>query len=414
MSFFDFDENIIKISNQALELCSQEFKNIEEICEFNSQKVLKEFINCKISESHFNFTTGYGYSDRGREKLDELFARIFRAEDALVRLGFTSGTHALCTALFGILRPGDKILSLTGDLYDTMHKIIDSDNLNLGSLKDFNINFEYLNYDKNIFENIKNKLSKNNFKAVYIQKSRGYSLRESLSCENIKELIDFVKNINRNVIVIVDNCYGEFVEKLEPSEYGADLTVGSLIKNLGGGIAPSGGYIVGKREYVELCAHRFVAPGLGKEIGSNPFGYRELFMGIFNAPKIVAEALKTAVFCASVFEILKFEVSPKFNQKRYDIVQSIVLKKPENMISFCRGIQNCSPIDSFVTPEPWDMPGYNHQVIMAAGNFISGSSIELSADGPLKEPYVIWLQGGTNFNMSKIGILQSINNILFN
>lgn len=411
MSFFEFDKEILDISHKALELCKEKFSEINEVSEYNSQKVLKAFIDCNVSERHFNFTTGYGYSDCGREKLDELFARIFNTEDALVRLNFTSGTHALCTALFGILRPGDKILSLTGNLYDTMHNIIDCQNQNLGSLKDFNILFEYLNYDNNIYENIKNKLS-NNFKAVYIQKSRGYSLRDSLSCEDIKKLINFVKNINPEIIVIVDNCYGEFVEKIEPSDCGADLTVGSLIKNPGGGIAPSGGYIVGKKKYIDMCASRFIAPGLGKEIGSNPYGYRDIFMGIFNAPKIVSESLKTAVFCACVFELLNFEVSPKYNQKRFDIVQSIILKKPKNMISFCKNIQSCSPVDSFVSPEPWDMPGYNHQVIMAAGNFISGSSIELSADGPIKEPYVIWLQGGTNFDMSKISILKSVSDLI--
>lgn len=312
-----------------------------------------------------------------------------------------------------MLRPGDKILSITGKLYDTMEDVIGNENNDIGSLKNFGINFEYIDFEPDsnkYFEQIKNKL-KNKFKAIYIQRSRGYSLRKSLSSQYIGKLISFVKGIAPEVITIVDNCYGEFTQVKEPSEYGADLIIGSLIKNPGGGIASSGGYILGKKKLVNLCANRFTAPGIGKEIGANTSGYRDLFMGIYNAPQAVASALKTAVFAAAVFEILGYEVSPRYSEERSDIVQSIILKSPQALIEFCRGIQKCSPIDSFVIPEPWDMPGYGDKVIMAAGNFISGSSIELSADGPLRDPYVVWMQGGTCFHSSKIGIMNAAQNV---
>lgn len=398
------------MSDQAIKLCESKFKKIEEIAEVNSQKVLSAFIKSKISESHFVPTTGYGYNDRGREKLDELFARIFGTEDAIVRQGFASGTHTLSTALFGILRPGDKILSVTGTPYDTMLEVIGENSLNLGSLSNFGIHFDYLNHDFNsndYFENLKEKL-KDNFKAVYIQRSRGYSLRSSLSSEEIGKIISFVKSINPNIISVVDNCYGEFVEINEPSNYGADLVIGSLIKNPGGGIALSGGYIAGKSNLIDLCSHRFTAPGIGREIGANLIGNRDLFMGVYNAPKTVAEALKTAVFASAAFELLGYEVYPRFSDERYDIVQSIVLKNAKKLVLFCKGIQQGSPIDSFVSPEPWDMPGYDSKVVMAAGNFVSGSSIELSADGPLREPYAVWLQGGTCFYTAKIGVMQAM------
>lgn len=396
-----------------MELCSQKFKDIEIIEEFNSQKVLSSFIESNVSESHFIPTTGYGYNDRGREKLDEVYSRIFKTEDSLVRYGFASGTHALSTALFGILRPGDKVLSVTGKPYDTMEEVIGNSKKDIGSLKNFDIEFEYVELESDsskYFELIKNKL-KNKFKAVYIQRSRGYSLRRSLSVEYIGKLVDLVKKIDPEIITIVDNCYGEFVETEEPSEYGVDLIVGSLIKNPGGGISPSGGYIAGKKNLIRLCSNRFTAPGIGKEIGANIAGYRDLFMGIFNAPSAVSQALKTAIFASAVFELLGYEVSPRYNEKRCDIVQSITLKTSQGLIDFCRGIQSKSPIDAFVVPEPWDMPGYGDKVIMAAGNFISGSSIELSADGPLRDPYVVWMQGGTCFFNSKIGIMNAAQNV---
>lgn len=397
-------------------MCEKKFKEIEKIKEYNQQKVLKSFIECEISESHFNGTTGYGYNDRGREKLEELFSNIFKTEDALVRHNFVSGTHTLTTALFGILRPGDSFLSVTGKPYDTLEDVIGSPDKNQGSLYNFGINFEYIDFEKNkekYFNSIKTRLSEKNFKMVYIQRSRGYSLRDSLSVSQIKDIVLLVKNINPKIIVMVDNCYGEFVEKQEPSEVGADLIAGSLIKNPGGAISPTGGYIAGRKDLIDLCSYRLTAPGIGKEVGATLGTNRELFMGIFNAPNVVAESLKTAVFASALFEILGYEVYPKFNENRCDIVQSIVLKNPQNLINFCKGIQEGSPIDSFVSPEPWEMPGYESKVIMAAGTFISGSSIELSADGPLREPYTVWLQGGTNFYASKIGIMKAAQRILY-
>lgn len=397
-------------------MCEEKFKEIEKIKEYNQQKVLKSFIECEISESHFNGTTGYGYNDRGREKLEELFSNIFKTEDTLVRHNFVSGTHTLTTALFGILRPGDSFLSVTGKPYDTLEDVIGSLDKNQGSLYNFGINFEYVDFEKDkekYFNSIKTKLSEKNFKMVYIQRSRGYSLRDSLSVSQIKDIVLLVKNINPEIVVMVDNCYGEFVEKQEPSEVGVDLIAGSLIKNPGGAISPTGGYIAGRKDLIDLCSYRLTAPGIGKEVGATLGTNRELFMGIFNAPNVVAESLKTAVFASALFEILGYEVYPKFNENRCDIVQSIVLKSPQNLINFCKGIQEGSPIDSFVSPEPWEMPGYESKVIMAAGTFISGSSIELSADGPLREPYTVWLQGGTNFYASKIGIMKAAQRILY-
>ena len=399
-----------------MSMCEEKFKEIEKIKEYNQQKVLKSFMECEISESHFNGTTGYGYNDRGREKLEELFSSIFKTEDALVRHNFVSGTHTLTTALFGILRPGDSFLSVTGKPYDTLEDVIGSRKKNHGSLYNFGINFEYVDFEKDrekYFNNIEAKLSEKNFKMVYIQRSRGYSLRDSLSVSQIKDIVLLVKNISPEIIVMIDNCYGEFVEKQEPSEVGADLIVGSLIKNPGGAISPTGGYIAGRKDLIDLCSYRLTAPGIGKEVGATLGINRELFMGIFNAPNVVAESLKTAVFASALFESLGYKVYPKFNENRCDIVQSIVLENPQNLINFCKGIQEGSPIDSFVSPEPWEMPGYESKVIMAAGTFISGSSIELSADGPLREPYTVWLQGGINFYASKIGIMKAAQRILY-
>lgn len=411
---FNFSFELTEASDKAEELCEGQFEKIKKIEEFNQQKVLKAFIDAGVSESHFSITTGYGYGDRGRDKLDEVFAKIFGAEDALVRANFVSGTHALTTALFGVLRPNDKMLSLTGELYDTMMGVVDSKDSDFGSLKDFGIGFDYIDYDENkeyYYKSISDKLSEN-FKLIYIQRSRGYTLRKSLSVSEIKEIIDFVKSISPDVIVMVDNCYGEFVEKSEPSEVGADIVVGSLIKNPGGGIAPTGGYILGRKKYVEMCSYRLTAPGIGKEVGATLGVNRELFMGIFSAPHVVAEALKTAVYTSALFEILGFEAYPKYSDNRFDIVQSLIMGSGEALKAFCGGIQSGSAVDSFVSPEPWDMPGYDSQVIMAAGAFIGGSSIELSADGPMKEPYRVWVQGGTSFYAAKIGILKAAEKIL--
>lgn len=395
-----------------MELCKEKFLQLESIKEENSIKILNAFVENKISESHFIQTTGYGYSDIGREKLDSLFATIFNTEDALVRHNFASGTHALSVALFGVLRPNDKVLSITGIPYDTMQSVIERENI--GSLKDFGVKFEYLDFElpKNEYEMMLENKLKEGFKAVYIQRSRGYSLRKSLLSSEIGKLISFCKKIDPNIITIVDNCYGEFVNLNEPSNYGADLIIGSLIKNPGGAIASCGGYIAGKKNLVNLCANRLTSPGIGKEVGANPMGLRDIFMGIYNAPCVVIEALKTAVFASCVFEILGYEVFPKYFEPRADIVQSIVLKSPEKLNSFCNAIQKSSPVDSFVSTEAWDMPGYDSKVIMAAGNFISGSSIELSADGPMRDPYAVWFQGGTNFYTAKIAIMNAVEEII--
>lgn len=410
VKIFSFNGKIFEASSKALKMCEEKFKEIEKIKEYNQQKVLKSFINCKVSESHFNGTTGYGYNDRGREKLDELFADIFKCEDALVRHNFVSGTHTLTTALFGVMRPGESFLSVTGKPYDTLEDVIGCKGKNMGSLKNFGIEFDSVELDNNkekYFNDVKTKLLNKNFKMLYIQRSRGYTLRDSLSISIIEEIISFVKNINPGIIIMVDNCYGEFVEEKEPCEIGADLMVGSLIKNPGGAICSTGGYIAGRKDLIEQCSYRLTAPGIGKEIGATLGISRELFMGIYNAPNVVGEALKSAVFASALFEILGYEVYPNYNEHRCDIVQSVVLRTSENLVNFCKGIQAGSPIDSYVSPEPWDMPGYESQVIMAAGTFTSGSSIELSADGPLKFPYTVWLQGGTNFYASKIGIIKA-------
>ncbi len=404
----------MEISDKAEKLCESQFEKIRKTEEFNQQKVLKAFIDSGVSESHFGITTGYGYGDRGRDKLDEVFAKIFGAEDALVRANFVSGTHALTTALFGVLRPNDKMLSLTGKLYDTMMGVVDSKSEDFGSLKDFGIGFDYVDYNENkeeYYKLISEKLSEK-FKLIYIQRSRGYTLRKSLSVSEIKEIIDFVKSISPDAIIMVDNCYGEFVEKSEPSEVGADIVVGSLIKNPGGGIAPTGGYILGRKKYVDMCSYRLTAPGIGKEVGATLGVNRELFMGIFSAPRVVAEALKTAVYTSALFELMGFEVYPKCKDIRCDIVESLILGSGDALKAFCSGIQSGSAVDSFVTPEPWDMPGYDSRVIMAAGTFIGGSSIELSADGPMKDPYPVWVQGGTNFYAAKIGILKAAEKVL--
>ena len=339
---------------------------------------------------------------------------IFGAEDALVRHNIVSGTHALTVALFGLLRPFYKVLFITGRPYDTLNDVINSGQNDYGSLNDFKIECDYIDYDENLDlykEKIQNKL-KTKYKLIYIQRSRGYTLRESLSIEKIKAIINWVKNLSPDAIIMVDNCYGEFVEKFEPTQVGADIIVGSLIKNPGGAIAPTGGYIAGKKTLIEKCACRLTSPGMGKEVGASLGINRELFMGIYNSPHVVSEAIKTAVFTASVFELMGYEVFPKYNEKRCDIVQSVILNDEKSMIDFCKGIQAGSPVDSFVSPEPWNMPGYNDKVIMAAGTFTMGSSLELSADGPLRPPYAVWVQGGINFYTARIGIMEAVQKVL--
>lgn len=405
---FNTDDDIKKISEKALELCKEQFEKIEEITEYNQQKVLKAFIDCKVSESHLLGSTGYGYGDRGRETLDKIYAQIFDSEDALVRHNFVCGTHAIAIALFAVLRPNDTMLCATGEPYDTLKDVIGlSNKQGQGSLKDFKIKYDQVDLKDDgtlNFEEISKKTT-NEVKVVYLQRSRGYSLRPSLFPEDIKKVVDLVKNKNPNCIVIVDNCYGEFTQKIEPTSVGADLIVGSLIKNPGGGIAPTGGYIAGKKELIKLCAYRLTTPGIGKEVGATLNCNRELYLGTFNAPIVTGESLKTAVFASAFFELLGFETSPKYNEPRADIIESIKLGNKSNLIKFCKEIQAFSPVDSFVSPEPWDMPGYDSQVIMAAGTFTLGASIELSADAPLREPFAVWLQGGLNFHSSKIALM---------
>ncbi|MCM1285629.1 MAG: methionine gamma-lyase family protein [Acetobacter sp.] len=402
-SFFKISEKIEQADKAALKMCREQFAYINEITEYNQLKVLKAFIDNGISESHFASSTGYGYGDRGRDTLDKVWAQVFGAEDALVRHNFTCGTHTLATALFGVLRPDDKMLCVTGTPYDTIHNVIGITGKDMGSLKDFGVKYEEvpLKNEKPDFEAIKDAVD-NSVSMVYIQRSRGYELRPSLSVAEIEKICKIAKEKNPNVIVMVDNCYGEFVEKLEPTEVGADLIAGSLIKNAGGGIATTGGYIAGRHNLVEKCAYRLTTPGLGKEVGASLGHNRELYMGLFYAPHTVGEAVKSAVYISALFEHFGYDVTPKYNEIRHDIVQSLGLENPESLVAFCQGIQSGSPIDSYVLPEPWDMPGYDSKVVMAAGAFTLGSSIELSADAPIREPYYAWIQGGLNFHSAKI------------
>lgn len=379
--------------DKILYKCTEQFEYIDYVCEKNSLKVLESFRRNKVEECHFAPSNGYGYGNVGRDTLNQVFADSLGFESALVNANFVSGTHAISTALFGVAKPGDSILFITGTPYDTLDKVING--TRCGSLNDFGIKSIIRDYKT---DDINIELEKKP-NIVYIQRSRGYSLRSSLRICEINKLISKVRSISPESIIIVDNCYGEFVEELEPD---ADLIVGSLIKNPGAGIAPSGGYISGKRNLVSLCEQRLLAPGL-KDIGSSTYN-RELFMGLFYAPLAVRESLKSAVFASALFEEAGFEVFPKFNEVRADIVSSINLRSEENLKIFCKSIQEFSPVDSFLTPEPWRMPGYSHDVIMAAGGFISGSSIELSADAPVREPYTVWFQGGTNFYLAKYAL----------
>ena len=401
--FFEIDEKIEEYSKNAMQRIRSVFEDIDDITQYNQLKVQKAFIDNSISESHFVSSTGYGYGDRGRETLDRVWAQVFCAEDALVRHNFTCGTHTLATALFGVLRPNDKMLCVTGTPYDTIHNVIGISGEGMGSLKDFGVSYDEipLKDGKPDLSAIANAVDES-VTMVYIQRSRGYELRPSLTVEEIGEIVNVVKQKNQNTIVMVDNCYGEFTQKIEPTQVGADLIAGSLIKNAGGGIARTGGYIAGRSDLVKKCAYRLTTPGLGKEVGCTLDMNRELFMGLFFAPHIVGEALKSAVYISALFSDLGYDVTPKYNEKRGDIVQCLGLENEESLVAFCQGIQSGSPIDSFVLPEPWDMPGYDSKVVMAAGAFTLGSSIELSADAPIREPFYAWIQGGLNFHSAKI------------
>ncbi len=407
MSFFNINERVLSLSEKALEKAKQRFAEIDETAEYNQQKVLAAFIENKVAQADFDGSTGYGYGDRGREKLDAIYARAFGAQDAIVRHSFTCGTHTLGIALYGILRPGDTMLCVTGTPYDTIQPVIGIKGSGMGSLKDLGIKYEQVDLGADglpDIEAIAKRVKELKPRMVYIQRSRGYSLRPSLSVERIGEIADTVHNIC-DAVVMVDNCYGEFVQKTEPTQAGADIIAGSLIKNAGGAVARTGGYIAGRKDLVELCSYRATVPGLGKEVGCTLGENRNMFMGVFNAPSVVASALKTAVFAASLFEQFGFEVTPRSDEDRYDIIQAIKLVNAQRLCAFCKGIQSGAPVDSFAVPEPWDMPGYDSKVIMAAGAFVLGSSIELSADAPLREPFAVWMQGGINFPSGKTAVM---------
>ncbi len=406
--FFDIHPTLLEYDLKARSLCKETFEEIDRISMHNQHKVLSSFIKNGVSESHLGISTGYGYGDRGRDTLEQVFADCVGAEDSLIRHNFVSGTHTLSVMLFGVLRPGDKMLCLTGRPYDTLIGVLGIDGHCDGSLKDFGIGYEQVELDEKgepDVEEIKKRLSDEKFKVAYIQRSRGYSLRPSLTVEKIGELCKAVKEVSPQTLILVDNCYGEFVDTVEPTSVGADLIAGSLIKNPGGGIAPTGGYIAGRHDLIEQCGYRLTCPGVGREVGASLGHNRELYMGLFAAPHTVGEALKTAAYAGALFELLGYESTPKFDAKRADIIESVLLKTPEALVAFCQGMQKGAPVDSFVTPEPWDMPGYDDQVIMAAGAFTLGASIELSADAPLREPYAAWLQGGLNFASGQAGVL---------
>ena len=415
MNFFDIDKRVLDASQQAMKLCADKLREIEDIQEYNQIKMIKAFQNAGVRESYFSGSTGYGYDDFGRDALDRVYAFVFDAEDALVRHNFVSGTHALTVALFGMLRPNDTMLSVTGMPYDTIRSAIGIEGNYPGSLKDFNIGFEMTELlpDGTLdYAQIQKDIELKKPKMVYIQRSRGYSTRPTLTWREIKKICDISKKASPKSIIMLDNCYGEFVEKVEPLSAGVDIMAGSLIKNAGGGIAPTGGYIAGKKELVEMCAYRLTTPGTGKEIGATLGNNRELFMGAYHAPHVTGEALKTAVFASALFEIIGYETAPKYSENRGDIIQLVMLGNEDKLCKFCEGIQAGSAVDSFVVPVPSDMPGYESQVIMAAGAFTLGSSIELSADAPLREPYAVWMQGGLNFHGGKLGVMLAANKVI--
>ena len=409
---FGIKEDVIELSKKIEKDLDPIFKEVEEIEECNSLKVLSAFQKYNLSEMHFNGTTGYGYGDIGRDTIESIFADIFKAEDSLVRTQFISGTHAISTLLFGILRPNDTLISISGKPYDTLDEVIGIVE-NKSSLQSYGVKYEQIELVNDDFDYkaIEERVKKGNIKLIEIQRSRGYSTRKTIDLEKVEKVIKLIKDIDRNIIVMIDNCYCEFVTKKEPIEVGADVVVGSLIKNLGGGIAPNGGYIAGRKDIVELAAERLTAPGLGKEVGPSLGINKQILQGLFFAPQVVASSLKTAIFASRMLEELGYNVEPKFNDKRADIVQTIEFNDREKLIKFCQGIQAASPVDSNSVPMPWDMPGYTDQVIMAAGAFTQGSSIELSCDGPIRPPYIAFLQGGLTYGYGKLGILKAISRL---
>ena len=407
--FYGLDDETFQLSNEVMEEIKDKFEEIKEIREYNQYKVLKAMQNAHLSDNHFNWTTGYGYNDIGREKIEEIFAEVFGAEDAIVRPIIVNGTHALSLCIQGLVRPGDEILSITDKPYDTLQGVIGIRE-EKGSLKEFGVTYDDVPFleDGNIdLETVKKKIN-DRTKLVMIQRSKGYSWRKSLSIDDIKEAIDVVKSVNKDLIVMVDNCYGEFLDIKEPTEVGADIMAGSLIKNPGGGLALTGGYIAGRKDLVEMISYRLTTPGIGKECGLTFGTTRNVLQGFFMAPYVTSQAVMGAIYCARMFEKLGYEVLPKYDDLRSDIIQVVRLKNANEVIAFCQGVQAAAPVDSYVKPEPWAMPGYEDEVIMAAGAFVQGSSIELSADAPIRPPYNVYFQGGLTFDHSKMGTLKAI------
>lgn len=411
--YIELEQETWELYEKVLPILKEQFSKIDEICESNTAKVLHAFWKNHVSESHFTSTTGYGYDDLGRDTIEKVYSTVFETEDALVRNQFISGSHALAKTLFGLLRPGDLLLSISGRPYDTLHEVIGIEE-NSSSLKSFGVNFAEIDLKNNDFdeEKILKFLKQHQVKVVEIQRSRGYSSRKSLSLEKCEKIIKKIKEISPNTIVMIDNCYCEFVSTKEPIQVGADIVVGSLIKNLGGGLAPNGGYVVGKKELIKLVAEALTLPGEGKEVGPSLGVNRQFLQGIFLAPQVVSSALKTSILASALLKELGYIVDPEPLEKRVDIVQTIAFGNPTDLISYCEGIQSGSPIDSYVKPIPIDMPGYKDEVIMAAGAFIQGSSIELSCDGPLREPYLAYQQGGLTYESGMIGVLKAVNEVI--
>lgn len=410
---FGVSNYILDLSEKVQKEIEPVFKKIDEICSYNSLKVLEAFQKNRLCEAHFNSTTGYGYGDIGREAIEKIYSDIMGAEDSLVRSQFISGSHALTVTLFALLRPGDTLLSISGKPYDTLEEVIGIKE-NASSLKSFNVNYEQIdliNDDFN-YEEIEQTLKTKKIKVIEIQRSKGYSTRKSITIEKLEKVIRFIKNIDKDVIIMIDNCYCEFVEKKTPLMVGADIIVGSLIKNLGGGIAPNGAYICGRKDLIDLCGERLTLPGEGREVGPTLGINKSILQGLFFAPSVVASSLKTAVFASLLLEKMGYKVEPKYNDLRTDIVQNIEFGNADDLIKFCQGIQQGSPVDSFAIPEPWDMPGYVDKVIMAAGAFTQGSSIELSCDGPIRSPYIAYLQGGLTFDYGRLGVMKAASKLV--
>ncbi len=412
---FGVSKRALDIINEAEKMAENEFLALNETAEINQLKIMKAFSHNRVSERHFAPTTGYGYDDEGRDTLDKIYAEVFGAEDAIVRHNWVNGSHTLSTMLFGVLRPGDTLLAITGKPYDTLEEVIGiAGEDGNGSLKDFGVSYKEIDLVNGDIDRdkIKEALEQEKIRAVMIQRSKGYGWRPTFSAEKIGEIVSFVKGISPDTICLVDNCYGEFVDTKEPTDFGADLIAGSLIKNPGGGLAPTGGYIAGRKDLVELCSYRMTCVGIGRECGATLGFNRQAYQGLFMAPHTVLQALKAAALCSVAFTMLGFETDPKPNDARHDIIQSVKFGDKDKMIAFIQGIQKGAPVDSFVVPEPWDMPGYQDPVIMAAGAFVQGSSIEFSADGPIREPYIAYMQGGLTYESAKLGITVAVDNIL--